>query len=301
MADLDWVLRSTPARLSVTFYGDETPLDADGAVTITITKADGSVLVSAAGTTHVTPADSGTYTFDLAPQVDLNVLTCVWTGTFSGSPVSITTGVEIIGGQLFTLAEGRASDSALSDVNKYPISALIDARVQVTEEFERACKRSFIPRYRREVVDGVDTNGRMLLLDKADPIRLLSVKVREDDDTVTTWTAPEIATLTLDRQGEVARNDGDVWPTYYDNNITVEYEYGLLRVPAEIKRVALIRFKSLLVQKFTAIPDRATSWTAEGGGTFSLATPGRSGYITGIPEVDAVLNDYYVVERGGAW
>jgi hypothetical protein len=47
--------------------------------------------------------------------------------------------------------------------------------------------------------------------------------------------------------------------------------------------------RSLLTAQRSGIPDRATAFVAAEGGNFTLATPGRNGYETGIPEVDATL------------
>ena len=47
------VVQNSSAQLSVTFYGDETPLDADGqTVTVTVTGASGTAYATNAATTR---------------------------------------------------------------------------------------------------------------------------------------------------------------------------------------------------------------------------------------------------------
>jgi hypothetical protein len=69
-------------------------------------------------------------------------------------------------------------------------------------------------------------------------------------------------------------------------------EYGLPAGLEDVKRAGLIRLRSLLTAENSGIPDRAVSFVAAEGGNFTLATAGRNGYETGIPEVDATLSRY---------
>lgn len=73
---------------------------------------------------------------------------------------------------------------------------------------------------------------------------------------------------------------------------TVAFEYGFPSVPEDVKRAGLLRLRSLLTAERSGIPDRATAFVSAEGGNFTLATPGRNGYETGIPEVDATLGRY---------
>src|SRR5512143_2294254 len=101
MMDVERILRGTPATLTVTFYGDETAVDADGTVTCTIVDDAGTAVDSG----NATNEDGiGVYSFDLSAQSDVNLLTATWAGTFSGEATSIVTQAEIVGGFYFTLA-----------------------------------------------------------------------------------------------------------------------------------------------------------------------------------------------------
>lgn len=138
MAEFERVLRNTPTTLSCTFYGDETPMDADGTVSVTVTKADGTTLIGPVTATHDGDAGSGRYVLPLPKQADLNILTCEWSGVFGGDEAIIETEVEIVGGHYFTLAEARAVEG-LADTTKYPTAKLVEKRLEVEVEFERAC------------------------------------------------------------------------------------------------------------------------------------------------------------------
>jgi hypothetical protein len=102
------VKRNTGALVEVTFSGDETPLDADGAVTYAITKADGTSLTTGTAT-HVGSAGSGRYNLTLPPQADLNLLTATFTGTFGGIVQSQSVAIEIVGGFYVALSDIRAA------------------------------------------------------------------------------------------------------------------------------------------------------------------------------------------------
>ncbi|MFF4818080.1 hypothetical protein ACFY2K_26245 [Kitasatospora sp. NPDC001309] len=70
------------------------------------------------------------------------------------------------------------------------------------------------------------------------------------------------------------------------------FEFGIYPPPADVRRAALLRIRDLLVSANTAIPDRAVSFQISDMGTYQLATAGRAGFETGLPEVDAILNRY---------
>jgi hypothetical protein len=84
-----------------------------------------------------------------------------------------------------------------------------------------------------------------------------------------------------------------------DGTLTIEYEYGLPLVLDDVKRAALLRARTVLADRDSGIPDRATSFNVDGQ-QFSLATAGRAGYETGVPEVDAILARYRMRPPGVA-
>lgn len=283
---LDRVLRNTQAELSVTFYGDEAALSADGAVTVDLIKADGTALLENQATSN---PGVGQYKYILAPQSDLMRLTVVWTGTFSGVVQSITTYVEVVGGRYYALAEARASDSSLASTDRYPTSELEQVRLEVEDEFEEICEVAFVPRFGRETISG---NGRSTLMLRRNKIRrIISLTVGS-----VAFSAENLSALSINEIGEIY-NDGSAWSSGIQN-IVVEYEYGYDAPPSDVRRAALIRQRHRLMANKSGVPDRAVSYSAAEGGTYSLATPGRAGFETGIPEVDAVLKRYSWVVSG---
>jgi hypothetical protein len=289
------VARSAPASLTHTFVVGETPTSATGAVTVTITDANGTAVVTNAATVLGQP---GVYTYALAGQAALARYSVAWTGTFSGSAVTETDWVEIVGGYFFTLADARASDPSLADATKFPTAALASSRQEVEDECEMICDRAFVPRYRRAILDGTGAPD-MLLTDfiwsadgrSAADIRLIrSAKIAPTvAQPYVPLTALQLTATTVTADGMLRRVDGGIW-TEGIQNIVIEYEYGWDSPPSELVRAAMVRLRDRLAIPLTGIPDRASSFTAVDGGTFRLDMPGA--FKCGLPMVDAVYSRY---------
>lgn len=273
------VLRNSGERLQVTFTVDGVATDPDGnSATVTITKADGTVLQASTPTTRL---DAGVYTYSLQPQADLNELTATWTGTFSGVTQSITTRVEVVGGYYCSLAELRAEPN-LDSTTKFTTAKLIAARQWFETLAERYCNQAFVPRYRRLRLSG-DGTTRLFLPDPY-VTRILSVT---DTATNTLFTADELADLVADPvSGAVTRVSLGVWPA---NSLWVEYEHGLTDVPDDIHDAAKIAVRDKLLNDQTGRPMLSIADGAGGTTRFAMPGPGRP---TGIPDVDAALNGY---------
>lgn len=288
--DIDRIQRGSPADLSVTFYGDETPTNADGAVTYVVKNRAGTTIASGTATNSAT----GVYKFTLAAQAVLGTLTIAWSGTFQGSPVTITSYAEVISGVYFSVAELRAFDSALANTTKYPNSKLQDARTSAEMDFERICGRAFLPRYNWEVLSG--EGCRELWLEKPEFLRLISLSVGVSPD-IADWSSRTLLKVP-DNLRSVRLPLYEYWPVG-DYNVAIEYEYGRDTVPFDIKRAALKFARYKLVSDQSRIDERATVMQVPEFGSFSLATPGFRGSYTGIPDVDVVLKEYEL--PGGAW
>jgi len=271
------VLVGSPATLSASFYdGGETLVD-PGTVTVTITRSDGTALVTGAATTG-TGAAARTYT--LAAQTRLDHLTAVWTASL-GSRV-VTTRHEIVGGFYAELADIRALD-ALTNTTNYPASKLEAARWQAEQRFEEATGVAWVPRHQRETLVGLGTSR--LLLAGRPPRTLIGVSV----DGVA---AVDLTAYTLFPWGGIDRDSGVYWPvpTTDAANVVVEYTYGYDAPPADLRQAFLTYCRYLLLDTRSRIPDRASVMSTDMG-TFQLVTAGFR-RPTGLPEVDAVLNDY---------
>ena len=284
------VLRTSASVLSHTFEVGETPTDSTTAVTVTVTDPSGATVATGTATHGAT----GTYTYALPPQAALTVLSVAWAATISGAAVVETDTVEVVGGFLFTLSEGRASDASLADRDKYPTADLDAKRLEVEEEVERICDRAFVPRYARVVVDG--SGSADLVLPHPDPdrtaahvraIRSVSMAQRSGGPLVA-FTSDELAALIVRSDNTVTRTD-QWWAEGY-GNVLIEYEYGQDGPSLELKNAAMIRLRSMLNANKTGIPDRASSFTSVDGGTYRLTMPGA--WATGIPAVDAVYARY---------
>lgn len=287
------VLRTAAHALEHTFVVGETPTDSSTTpVTVAITDANGDP-VQSGNATHA-GADTGRYTFALAPQAQLVELRVAWSATIAGAAVVETDEAEIVGGRLFTLVEGRASDSSLSDETRYPTAALVTALLETEQEVEDICDRAFFPRYRRDVLDGTGNSELVLEGREIRSIRAVRVAPRVGQ-TFTALTVAELAALTVTDDNVLVRTDWAAWTEGRDN-IVVEYEYGLDAPPSGLVRAAKTRFRDRLNIPRKGVPDRAISFTTPDGATYRLDQPGP--WKTGMPDVDAVYARYSL--RSGA-
>jgi hypothetical protein len=71
----------------------------------------------------------------------------------------------------------------------------------------------------------------------------------------------------------------------------VEYEYGLDFPPENARTAGKLMLRAALNRNTSGIPDRAVSFSTEDGGVYRLSTPSRQ--RTGIPDVDAVIEEYF--------
>lgn len=297
------VPRTAAALLPHTFYIGESATDSSTTVTVAVTDATGASVAS--GNATSVGAGTGEYTFLLPAQPQLAMLTAAWTATIGGVTIVETDTVEICGGFLFGLVEGRDSDDTLADSNKFTTEKLVTARQETEEECELICGQAWVPRYRRVTLDGTGTRdlvlpdgGDMLvsgmLLRGVRTIRSAKVAPRVGQ-TFVALSPTELAALTVRPDGTLRRTDGNAWYEG-DSNVVIEYEYGQDGPPEPLKRVAMLRFRSRLNLNRSGVPERAISFTAVEGGTYRIDLPGE--LKTGLPEVDAVYSRYS--RRNGA-
>jgi hypothetical protein len=290
------VLRNTAATVSVTFYNGTIAVEADGAVTVVAKKADGSTLLSTTATNQ--PA-VGVYSVVIPAQSALNFLTLSWTGSFTGTPVTITSEVEIVGGFYFSLGELRSYESTFANTTKYPDSMLADARDQVESEFEDICHRAFVPRFWREASLETDSDEWMIWTEKPEA-NVFTVLSQAGQDHLSYYTSGYLVRDKHSPRGihvtNYATNLFNYDTLYYP--ISAEYEYGMKQVPIPIKTKALKRAKQNLLGLKSTIDERATTMLLPDIGQVNLATPGERGSETGVPDIDVVLRRYTL--DGGA-
>lgn len=293
MSTLTRIAKSTAGTLSHTFVVDETPTDSSTTVTYAVVDAVGTAVVS--GNATLVDPGTGTYSFVLAAQSALKALTVTWSATIAAAATTQTTYAEIVGGHFFTLQAARGSDASLADNSDYTLQELTDARLEVEAECEHICDLAFVPRYDRVILDGTGSGELVLKLSQRDrsvaEVRTVrSVRMADSvDGTFVAFTAAELADLAVTADGTLIRTGGDSF-TEGRRNVIVELEYGLDRPPADLVRQALVRFRTALNTHRSGVPDRASSFTVEAGGTYRLDMPGA--FKTGIPTVDAAYARY---------
>lgn len=268
------VLRTAKATLARTFYLDEAGTDTQGSVAVAVTRLDGSAVQ--AGTASGPDADH-VYTFTFQGSDVLDELVVTWSATVGGDAVILDQDrIQVAGGFYFGLAEGRAVDDVLKSTQRYPTADLVERRTETEDECELICGQAFVPRFHREVVDG---SGRNILRTRWPWIRA----VRSVTIGGVALAGADLAGIGYGDVGTLYRG-GSGWPAGR-RNIVIEYEHGRDWPPTTIVRSAKLRFKSLVLQPKSALPDRAERIAVTEMGVVSLATPDQ--WHTGIPEVDA--------------
>jgi len=276
------VLQTAPETLTHTFSVDEVPTDAAGAVTCTLKRLGGTEVASGAAT-H--PGPDGQYAFTVPGQAELDSLTLDWSGSFAGSPVTVRDHVEVAGGFLFNLARARAK--LRIDPRETSTMDLAELRVEVEDEAENIAGHAFVPRFERVAVSG---RGRRELLVP----RWLIRRVRAVSVDGVAWSTIDVSGISASSSGVLTRMFGAPWPAG-NSNIILEYEHGDSFVPPEVASAAAFRLRSLISAPKSTVPERALSFSVEGG-VYRLSTPGAK--RTGIPTIDAVY-ERYGLDAGG--
>jgi hypothetical protein len=268
------VLIHTLPTIAMTFDVDGTATDPSPAsATITVTRDDGTVLASGVSATRT---GVGTFSYPLTQTTLLDTLTVDWTSSLG----TVSTLVEVVGGFLFSIAQARAL-KPLDATGTYTTAKLLEARTMVETALEDACGVAFVPRYARGLFSG---SGRSTLLL---PPRTRTVRSVGLDGAAVAQTG--LDTMLVLPTGEL------YYPSWWGQgfaNYEIAYEHGYDYPPPRVSQAALLWCKNFLVKG--PIDDRTTSVVSEDG-TFALSTPGMRGAMVGIPEVDAVIQQYSMV------
>lgn len=274
------VLVDRAETLSHTFRVGETATDADGTVTVTVKRLDGTVVTSGTASS----AGTGLYTFPLTGQAQVDALTADWAATVAGAARTERDVVEVVGGFYFGLAEARDRHRGLADKAKYPTEKLAAARVEVEQECDTITGQAWVPRFARFLLDGSGTDELVVPDMELRTVRAASVADRAGG-AFTALSVDQLAAVAALPAGILARDDGSVWPAGR-RNILVEYEHGADQPLEEIGTAGMDRLQSKVHQPSSNIPARALSYTIAQGGVYRLSTPGAM--RTGIPDIDAV-------------
>lgn len=282
---MDQVLRNTQPTIALNIAdGNGNPIDVDPSTSITVTIRDSAGTTVTTGTATDDPNALGRYTFtvEVAFTGDMDVYTAEWDATLGGAAQKFYTTYEVVGGFIVSVAEIRAFDDAIANETDYPTARVVKARQAAEDRLELLCGRAFRPRGARATVSG--DNSLDVWLPTIEIRRIVTGAIAG-----VALTSAELADLVVDTTGRISRQYAGIW-TLGRRNVALHYEYGPDVAPEPIKRACLLLVRHFLVG--SAVPDRATSLTT-GEGTFRLATAGREG-PTGLPEVDAIINDYSV-------
>lgn len=274
MAELTRALTGRLVTLAHVFRVGETATDATGQVAVTVKRLDGTTVASTANANH---AGTGTYSFDLAAQANVDMLTVDWSATVPGLGAVVERDwCEIVGGHLFEIWQAR-EELKLSQTT-WTAAKLAAKRIVVEDEAESIAGIALVPRFERVLLDGSGT--RELCVPRMQLRTVRSVKVA--DGPAGPFTALAAAAVAAQPEGVLVWDS--IWPAGH-RNVLVEYEHGLDFPPAEVSEQAILRLRHVLSTSKTAIPDRAISWTVQEGGVYRLAQAGRTS--TGFPDVDA--------------
>ncbi|MGV9815464.1 hypothetical protein ACWDTQ_26580 [Streptomyces cellulosae] len=261
-------LSGRAATLRHVFLDDEETLSVP-AVSVTVRDTSGETVYTGDATGD---GDGWSVSLPLLPE---GVYTATWQ---AGTVATDVSRFEVVGGFLFTIPEARQSDFDLADGDRFPAAEVRHYREVVEDEFEAITGRSFVPRVKRVELEA--DGSRSLYLGFLDVTALKAVDGPYGAEDVSGWTVDPLGFLRAPSElAEGAR-------------YAVTFAYGFAQVPEDVKRAGLLRLRSLLTAERSGIPDRATAFVAAEGGNFTLATAGRNGWETGIPEVDATLKRY---------
>lgn len=259
------------------------PAAPSGTVTVGVTQADGTVVLAAGTATTSGGVGIVTVGVPASATADLGVLTATWTD--GGDSSQTVTAHEIVGGFYATVADLRSADEVFADRARYPDAVLRDARHVVEVEFETVCGVAFVPRYRRFRVP-CRGHGDRIFIERM----LRRVLSARRYTTATDYDAIDpvmVAAIPPSDGGDAWLADG--WPT---GELVVECEVGYDRPPADVLGAFWTRVRDVANRRSRGLPDRTSSFTSAENGTFSLIVPGQRGAVTGIPDVDVVLDRY---------
>lgn len=276
------ILQSTAATLRTSLADqDGEPADA-GVVTVRVQRADGTDVLAAGTATTSDSAGGYSVTLTRAQTASLDLLTATWTAS---EVVVATTSHEIAGGVYFTVAEARAKDASIT-TGEYPPAIVQAARSEVEHQCEEITGVAWVPRFAREYVQG--SGSTTLVLSRPRVRRVRSISDVDSLGVLTAWDSDRVSIINANAGGVITSGYG-----FGRGRLVVEYEHGHDAPPPDLVTAAIIHLRHQLnTFRTTSLIDRATQVQTIEGQNLMLATPGRYGFETGIPPVDAVYQRY---------
>jgi hypothetical protein len=240
--------------------------DAEGGartgLTVDASVADESGNAVASGT--ATDEGSGEYSY-IAPAPDRpGRWTVIWT---PGSGPPVETYADVVGRRYSSIAALRQT----RDLDSVDASTLDRRRTEAAALFEDFCGTAWTRRYGQTRAP-VESDGS--LWPGVAPVReIRSAQTATGNSVdVSGWTAD-------DAHFNTGRDGGEL--------LDAGFVYGQDTMPADLYAQYLVYVRYLTLGANSDVPDRATSFSVEGG-TFEINQAG-AGKPTGLPEVDAAL------------
>lgn len=273
------LLVGAPATLTATLYGSDGDVDdsLDSGVTVTVTRLDGTALVT--GQSATCTDGVATYALTAAQTgAGLDLLTAQWT---HNSVVRSTTVHEVVGRHWFAprrlLDEPGVNKAVAALPGDVGVSALIAARTWAESLIEHATGVAWVP---RTFLDSLDACGvDEVLLTQMYPRTLRTLTIDGTAETVADWTVTKHGGLRRD-------TGGSIW-TSNALGLVARYDYGLDAPPAPLLDAAIEAAADYILSRTSRLGRRATGFDGQFG-TISYATVDKD-RPTGIPHVDAVI------------
>jgi len=285
------VVAGTAATLSWQQVGaDGEPAD-PGTVTVTVTRADGAALATAAATSGTTTA-ARTYALTAAQTATLDRLTVTWTA--SGVTLA-TTEVDVVAAPMFSNAELRTQEPTLKDTNAYPATAITTARLYVEGFFERVTNRRFVVGYDLRTIPASNSFDLVFPAVEVRRVRSAALYIDPSATAIETLAAGELAAIPYSPSGVLTRYT-NTWAGLWAK---VGVEHGFLNPSPDVKRAAMRLTREVLNEAKISSPDAAVSWNSSDlGWSAVFVTPGVRGAHTRLPQVNEVLDAWTFTEVG---
>lgn len=279
-ATIDVALSGAPTGLTGTMAVRLMKVVTSGADTIAVARTTAGIVEN--------PAGSGIYQASITLPSTVGDYYAVWddgsTFTRDDDTIRVTYNgaapAGVVGAPYFTVAEFRVEYG--TDVEPFEDERIEAKRAEAEETIEGlkgnvGTHVAFVPRTETFTFSGIGSVR----------IGIPRYEVTEVLDCTVDGVAVDPSELTI-AKSSVFRN----FPYWGDGegNITLTVVHGLSAPPLRVKSAAMLLTKELLING--PIDSRASQIQTDSGGLITLALPGRAGYVTGIPEVDAAISQF---------
>lgn len=259
---------------------DGEPTAPAGAVTATVTRADGTALYTDEATAG-TGTNPRTLALAAADVATVDRLTVVWSD--DGTEVGDET-IDIVSGTVGAFSTLSAIESTLAD------------QVSVFPRLRRSAENRFVsvtgrlPFQRFEVQRF--QNSSDTCLDGAwwpDLTEVRWARIFTSPTAYTALTADQLSAITVpDVMSEFNRQNAS-WSGSY--GVQIGYVAGMASIPDDLRRAFAAAVRRELSLFNTGVPDQSATFGTIDGATFGLARPGR-GRAYGIDDIDDVFMKY---------